>query len=174
MITSNRVNLSILLSTFALNPKEVDLNERKLISECVFGRKIWWLEYHYQDLLNLNESEIENYDKIVFCRRLLVLLGDLKAWTEKYKFESFRFPGFDNNSEDDGENICATIIDLFLKYESERFSHVGITECPTSPGAFLFRYHKLVDTYWDLVEKPLDRQDPGRAGVEKLISILKL
>lgn len=91
MITSNRVNFSILLSTFALNPKEVDLNERKLISGCVFGRKIWWLEYHYQDRLNLNESEIENYDKIVFCRRLLVLLGDLKAWTEKYKFETFSF-----------------------------------------------------------------------------------
>lgn len=173
MVLENRVNLSILLSALSLNPKEVDEDTKKMILECSFHCKIWWLEYSFMDQLEIDASEIDNHDKIEFCRRLLVLFMDLNIWSKDYKLGPVVFAGFDNNSENDDENICASIINLMLKYESERYSFAGLVKCPVSPGFFLSKYHALVDSYWGMVEKPVHRECPGKAGVVELLNILR-
>lgn len=161
------------LASLAINPQDTDAKTREMISECSSSGQMWWLEYAFHEKLGINTDDILNHCHIVFCRKLVVLYGDLNRWSMERTGICIDFPGFDHNSTVDEEQTCSFIIDCMLKYDKDRYSWVGIQECPSNPGFFLGKYQDLIHTYESLVEHPSHREKPDAEGIDRLLAIIR-
>lgn len=171
MKIENMAKLSALISGMALMPEYVTKNERKMIYESVTQNRQWWLEYYYHEQLGLLFSDCYRYEEIKFCSNLLVLLGDMKSWTVECGIP-FSFPGYDNNTVDEDEIIHVDIIDLLLKYNSERYASLNISSCPSSPGVFIDKYRDLVSFYLEITGNIYNRAKPSSKDLLAMVRII--